>query len=71
MHCNGSQFYFCFRASSLEPDTRVKGSPKERIIPIAFEKTKENSTKESLQSPPTKPPAPRVLQTQKSSQSQR
>lgn len=64
------QQLFC-RASSLEPDTRVKASPKERIIPISFEKSKENSTKEAVQSPPAKPPTPRAFQTQKSSQSQR
>lgn len=61
-----------FRASSMEPDIGAKASSKERIIPIALEKTAENkSTKEFIQSPPVKSPSPRTFQTQKSSQSQR
>uniref|UniRef100_A0AAR5Q4S2 Protein kinase domain-containing protein n=1 Tax=Dendroctonus ponderosae TaxID=77166 RepID=A0AAR5Q4S2_DENPD len=44
-------------------------SSKERIIPIAFEKI-ENG-RESVQSPPAKPPMPRPFQTQKSNISQR
>lgn len=61
-----------FRAASVEPDTRSKATAKERIIPISFEKAAaENNAKESVQSPPAKPPAPRAFQTQKSSQSQR
>ncbi|XP_015838756.1 protein piccolo isoform X2 [Tribolium castaneum] len=54
------------RSSSLEPES--KGSPKERIIPISFE---QQDTKEAVQSPPTKPPMPRPLQSQKSTTSQR
>lgn len=40
----------------------MKASPKERIIPISFEKPEP---------PPPKPPVARVFQTQKSTQSQR
>ncbi|RZC42740.1 hypothetical protein BDFB_000330 [Asbolus verrucosus] len=58
-----------FRASSLEPEQSAKGSPKERIIPISFEQ--QEIGRESVQSPPTKPPMPRPFQTQKSTQSQR
>ncbi|KAL3267878.1 hypothetical protein HHI36_007019 [Cryptolaemus montrouzieri] len=56
-----------FRASSLEPESVTK--PRERIIPIAFEKIEPN--RESPQSPPMKPPTPKVYQTQRSNISQR
>lgn len=55
-----------FRASSVEPE---KTKSKERIIPISFDKNEEK--KETLQSPPTKPPMPRTFQSQKSNMSQR
>ncbi|KAL1509473.1 hypothetical protein ABEB36_004199 [Hypothenemus hampei] len=53
--------------SSPSADDR---SSKERIIPIAFEKKLENG-RDSIQSPPAKPPMPRTFQTQKSNISQR
>ncbi|GJQ75870.1 hypothetical protein Trydic_g17934 [Trypoxylus dichotomus] len=56
------------RSASVEPETKSK--PKERIIPIAFEKETEEK-KEAASSPPIKPPTPKVFQNQKSYQSQR
>lgn len=62
---------FILRASSVEPE-RMKASPKERIIPIAFEKSEDNAEKkDNLPSPPTKPPMARMYQAQISTQSQR
>lgn len=57
-----------FRAASVEPKTDPKGSPRERIIPISFEKDSED--KEKTQ-PLPKPPVPKPFHSQKSTQSQR
>ncbi|KAG5892434.1 hypothetical protein JTB14_003368 [Gonioctena quinquepunctata] len=56
-----------FRSTSLDQDHLRKGLSKERIIPISFEET----TQESIHSPPAKPPTPRFFQTQKSESSQK
>ncbi|KAK9890858.1 hypothetical protein WA026_012203 [Henosepilachna vigintioctopunctata] len=58
-----------FRASSLEPESVMK--PRERIIPISFEKIETNREPQGPQSPPAKPPTPKVYQTQRSNVSQR
>lgn len=55
-----------FRSASMEPEG--SRSLKERIIPIAFAQHHQH---QEMQSPPTKPPVPRLLQTQKSATSQR
>lgn len=57
------------RPAFVDTEVKGKGSAKERIIPIAFERTEEK--KEAVTSPPAKPPTPRIFQTQKSNQSQR
>ncbi|KAF7269584.1 hypothetical protein GWI33_017362 [Rhynchophorus ferrugineus] len=54
-----------FRAKEYQ-DNR---SSKERIIPISFEKTENH--KDTVQSPPAKPPMPRPFQTQRSNISQK
>lgn len=53
----------------FRPSDMQDRSSKERIIPIAFEKM-ENG-RETVQSPPAKPPMPRPFQTQRSNMSQR
>lgn len=55
-----------FRPSLVDSEARQS---KERIIPISFEKT--DQSRESVQSPPIKPPLARTFQTQKSNTSQR
>ncbi|XP_060529712.1 uncharacterized protein LOC132704063 isoform X2 [Cylas formicarius] len=56
------------RATAAEPELKFS---KEHIIPIALERRKAENDKESVQSPPAKPPMPRPFQTQKSSTPQR
>lgn len=56
-----------YRASSLEPE-QIK--TKERIIPISVDPN-ANDRRENIVSPPTKPPTPKLFQTQKSNTSQK
>ncbi|CAH1154094.1 unnamed protein product [Phaedon cochleariae] len=58
-----------FRSVSSDQNRLMKGTSKERIIPISFERG--DSTPESVQSPPAKPPMPKPFQTQRSDVSQR
>lgn len=51
-----------YRSSSLEP---TKTRSKERIIPITIDQN-ASELKETVTSPPAKPPTPRLFQTQKS-----
>lgn len=60
-----------FRSASVEPESKVKQSPRERIIPISFERDTTEEKKEPLASPPVKPPTVKPLQTQRSTVSQR
>ncbi|KAF5276288.1 hypothetical protein FQA39_LY06637 [Lamprigera yunnana] len=58
-----------YRSVSVEPENMIK--PKERIIPISFEKGMAEERRELVSSPPIKPPVTRVFQTQRSTTSQR
>lgn len=58
------------RSTSLDPEIKPVESPKERIIPISFEKG-DNNEKHDLQSPQAKPPMPKPFQTQRSVPAQR
>ncbi|KAF2885659.1 hypothetical protein ILUMI_20510 [Ignelater luminosus] len=60
-----------FRSASLEPESKVKQSPRERIIPISFERDAPEEKKEPLSPPPAKPPTTKSFQSQRSTVSQR
>ncbi|KAK4875101.1 hypothetical protein RN001_011523 [Aquatica leii] len=58
-----------YRSASVEPENKLR--PRERIIPISFEKDVPEERRESVSSPPIKPPVTRIFQTQRSTTSQR
>ncbi|KAF5290003.1 hypothetical protein FQR65_LT11669 [Abscondita terminalis] len=58
-----------FRSASVEPESKIR--PRERIIPISFERDVPEEKRESVPSPPIKPPVTRIFQTQRSTTSQR
>ncbi|KAK5644508.1 hypothetical protein RI129_005808 [Pyrocoelia pectoralis] len=58
-----------YRSASCEPENKAK--PRERIIPISFERDVPEERRESLTSPTIKPPVTRIFQTQRSTTSQR
>uniref|UniRef100_A0A1Y1ML94 Protein kinase domain-containing protein n=1 Tax=Photinus pyralis TaxID=7054 RepID=A0A1Y1ML94_PHOPY len=57
------------RSASCEPENKAK--PRERIIPISFERDVPEERRESVTSPTVKPPVTRIFQTQRSTTSQR